>query len=104
MVNGACILSFPYGVFYDADRKIIKTISPGGQSVVRQYPELVLERSEYPDNARYVRFHSYSKVDGKPIEYSCIGNKIVEGYETHFARLENNFGNITSYSVFKEIH
>lgn len=64
VVNGACILSFPYGVFYDADRKIIKTISPGGQSVVRQYPELVLERSEYPDNARYVRFHSYSKVDG----------------------------------------
>mgnify|MGYP007008373358 CR=1 FL=1 len=47
-----------------------------------------LERSEYPDNARYVRFHSYSKVDGKPIEYSCIGNKIVEGYETRFARLE----------------
>ena len=104
VVNGACILSFPYGVFYDADRKIIKTISPGGQSVVRQYPELVLERSEYPDNARYVRFHSYSKVDGKPIEYSCIGNKIVEGYETRFARLENNFGNITSYSIFKEIH
>ena len=104
VVNGACILSFPYGVFYDADRKIIKTISPGGQSVVRQYPELVLERSEYPDNARYVRFHSYSKVDGKPIEYSCIGNKIVEGYDSRFARLENNFGNITSYSVFKEIH
>ena len=104
VVNGACILSFPYGVFYDADRKIIKTISPGGQSVVKQYPELVLERSEYPDNARYVRFHSYSKVDGKPIEYSCIGNKIVEGYEARFTRLENDFGSITTYSVFKEIH
>lgn len=104
VLNGACILSFPYGVFYDADRKIIKTISPGGLSEVKQYPELVLERSEYPDNARYVRFHSYSKVNGKPIEYSCIGNKIVEGYEARFARLENNFGSITSYSVFKEIH
>ena len=104
VVNGACILSFPYGVFYGADRKIIKTISPGGQSVVRQYPELVLERSEYPDNARYVRFHSYSKVDGKPIEYSCIGNKIAEGYETRFARLENNFGNITSPSIYKVIN
>lgn len=72
--------------------------------MVRQYPELVLERSEYPDNARYVRFHSYSKVDEKPIEYSCIGNKIVEGYEARFAGLENNFGSMTSYSVFKEIH
>lgn len=104
VVNGACILSFPYGVFYGADRKIIKTISPGGQSVVKQYPELVLERSEYPDNARYVRFHSYSKVDGKPIEYSCIGNKNVKGSEKRIEELENNFWAITSPSIYKVIN
>ena len=104
VLNGACILSFPYGVFYDADRKIIKMISPGGQSVVRPYPELVLERSEYPDNARYVRFHSYSKVDGKPIEYSCIGNKIVEGFEKRIEELENNFWATTSPSIYKVIN
>lgn len=104
VVNGACILSFPYGVFYDADRKIIKTISPGGQSVVKQYPELVLERSEYPDNARYVRFHSYSKVDGKPIEYSCIGNKNFKGFEKRIEELENNFWAIISPSIYKVIN
>lgn len=104
VVNGACILSFPYGVFYDADRKIIKTISPGGLSVVKQYPELVLERSEYPDNARYVRFHSYSKVGGKPIEYSCIGNKNLKGFEKRIEELENNFWAITSPSIYKVIN
>lgn len=104
VLNGACILSFPYGVFYDADRKIVKTISPGGQSVVKQYPELVLERSEYPDNARYVRFHSYSKVGGKPIEYSCIGNKNVKGLEKRIEELENNFWAITSPSIYKVIN
>lgn len=104
VLNGACILSFPYAVYYDSNKEILSTLSPGGTSQVKKFDELVLNRSEYPDGARYIRFHSYSKVGGQDIEYSCIGNKIVEGYEARFAGLENNFGNITSYSVFKEIH
>lgn len=104
VLNGACILSFPYAVYYDSNKEILSTLSPGGTSQVKKFDELVLERSEYPDNARYVRFHSYSKVDGKPIEYSCIGNKNLKGFEKRIEELENNFWTITSPSIYKVIN
>ena len=104
VLNGACILSFPYAVYYDSNKEILSTLSPGGLSEVKKFDELVLKRSEYPDNARYVRFHSYSKVDGKPIEYSCIGNKNLKGFEKRIEELENNFWAITSPSIYKVIN
>ena len=104
VLNGACILSFPYAVYYDSNKEILSTLSPGGLSVVEKFDELVLNRSEYPDGARYIRFHSYSKVNGQDIEYSCIGNKNLKGFEKRIEELENNFWAITSPSIYKVIN
>lgn len=104
VLNGACILSFPYAVYYNSNKKILSTLSPGGTSQVKKFDELVLNRSDYPDGARYIRFHSYSKVDGQDIEYSCIGNKNLKGFEKRIEELENNFWAITSPSIYKVIN
>ena len=104
VLNGACILSFPYAVYYDSNKEILSTLSPGGTSQVKKFDELVLNRSNYPDGARYIRFHSYSKVDGQDIEYSCIGDKNLKGFEKRIEELENNFWTITSPSIYKVIN
>ena len=104
VLNGACILSFPYAVYYDSNKEILSTLSPGGPSQVKKFDELVLNRSDYPDGARYIRFHSYSKVSGQAIEYSCIGDKKLKGFEKRIEELENNFWNITSPSIYKVIN
>ena len=104
VLNGACILSFPYAVYYDSNKKILSTLSPGGTSQVKKFDELVLNRSDYPDGARYIRFHSYSKVDKQDIEYSCIGNKNSKGFEERIEKLENNFWATASPSIYKVIN